>query len=369
MDRAIYNHGLESRITFMRKLILSLLILVGIAGLILGYFYPQESIQLQIQPTTDLSNGESENLKKNPPTSPPLPTPIQIDSQQLYRHLEAIVGERYSEFDREYIRNYLVNQLQDFGFSPHLSSFETGVNIWARKSGTDPDTGSILIAAHYDTVQNSPGADDNGTGLAVVLEIARLLANTQTPLTLEIAFFDQEENGLQGSFTFTSQPENIAHLKGVIILDMVGYACHTSGCQTYPQGLAVNSLLKAAGVESPDKGEFLAVVGEAEHLELLKFFQKWNQSTRNKTPKIPPIVTVPVPFKGLLTPDVLRSDHAAFWYQGIPAVLITDTAELRSPHYHQPSDTIDTLDQSFFVGSAQFILNVVQDLLHQKLVG
>jgi hypothetical protein len=149
---------------------------------------------------------------------------------------------------------------------------------------------------------------------------------------------------------------------------MVGYACHTSGCQTYPEGLPVNSLLEAAGVESPDKGEFLAVVGEAEHLELLKVFQKWNQSTRNKNPKTPPIVTVPVPLKGLLTPDVLRSDHAAFWYQGIPAVLITDTAELRSPHYHQPSDIIDNLDPYFFINSAQLILNVVQDLLNQNLV-
>jgi hypothetical protein len=353
----------------MRKLIFSLLFLGVIAGLMLGYFYPKESIQLQIQSTTDSSHTESQPMINTPQVSSPIYTQIQINSQQLYRHLEAIIGERYGEFDREYIRNYLVGQLQDFGFSPNLIPFETGVNIWAKKNGTNPNTGSILIAAHYDTVRNSPGADDNGTGLAVVLEMARLLANTQTPLTLEIAFFDQEENGLQGSFAFTSQPENISHLKGVIILDMVGYACHTSGCQTYPQGLAVNTLLEAAGVESPDQGEFLAVVGEAEHLELLKVFQKWNQSTLNQTDKIPPIVTVPVPFKGLLTPDVLRSDHAAFWYQEIPAVLITDTAELRSPHYHQPSDTIDNLDQSFFINSAQIILNVVQDLLHQKWVG
>lgn len=348
----------------MRKLIFLLLFLGVIAGLLLGSFYPNKSIQLQIKSPTNSPHTASQPMTNDPKVSSPIYTQIQINPQRLYSHLEAIVGERYSEFDREYIRNYLVNQLQEFGFSPNLIPFETGVNIWAKKNGTDPDAGSILIAAHYDTVQNSPGADDNGTGLAVVLEIARLLGNTQTPLTLEIAFFDQEENGLQGSFSFTSQPEKITPLKGVIILDMVGYACHTSGCQTYPQGLPVNSLLEAAGVESPDKGEFLAVVGEAEHLELLKVFQKWNKSTRNKTPKIPPIVTVPVPFKGLLTPDVLRSDHAAFWYQGIPAVLITDTAELRSPHYHQPSDIIDNLDQSFFINSAQLILNVVQDLLH-----
>jgi hypothetical protein len=177
----------------MRKIIFSLLFLGIIAGFIVRYFYPQESIQLQIQSTTDSPSLESQPMKNASPIPPSFPSHIQINNQQLYRHLEAVIGERYSNFDREYIRNYIVNQLQDFGFSPEFIPFETGINIWAKKNGTNPDHGSILIAAHYDTVQNSPGADDNGTGLAVVLEIARLLANTQTPLTLEIAFLTKKK--------------------------------------------------------------------------------------------------------------------------------------------------------------------------------
>ncbi len=351
----------------MKKLFLILAFLVLVAGIILGNTHYQEKIQLQIQSNPESSQINSEIIKTNQNnfSFSALKTQIKIDSQQLYGYLDVIVGERNSEFDRNYIRNYLVEKLQEFGYSPALNTFETGINIWAKRNGNNPDAGSILIAAHYDTVVNSPGADDNGTGLAVVLEIARLLANTPTPLSLEIAFFDREETGLQGSFAFTAQTENTEHLKSVIILDMVGYACHLSGCQTYPSGLAVQPVLESAGIESPDQGEFLAVVGEAEHLELLKIFQNWNKSTINQTAKMPKIVAVPVPFKGVLTPDVLRSDHAAFWYQGIPAVLVTDTAELRSPHYHQPSDTIDSLDRSFFIGSAQLILNVTQNLLNQ----
>jgi hypothetical protein len=345
----------------MKRLILSVLFLFLISGVIIGLFYPKNSIQLQLN-SADYSTVQSESIEQSKPVDVQIQPNNQINSQQLYGYLEEIIGERYSDFDRAYIREYLVNQLQEFGYSPQLFSFETGVNIWAKKIGTNPDAGSILIAAHYDTVLNSPGADDNGTGLAVILEIARLLATVETPLNLEIAFFDQEETGLLGSFAFLTQTENIERLNSVIILDMVGYACHTSGCQTYPSGLTVDPFLKAAGVQSPDKGEFLAVVGEAQHLELLEVFQKWNTNITDQ----PPLVTVPVPFKGVLTPDVLRSDHAAFWYQGIPAVLITDTAELRSPYYHQSSDTIETLDRPFFIGSAQIILNIVQDLLTQN---
>ncbi len=64
-----------------------------------------------------------------------------------------------------------------------------------------------------------------------------------------------------------------------------------------------------------------------------------------------------IPIKGVLTPDTLRSDHAPFWYQGIGAVLVTDTANLRNPHYHQPTDIVEDIARQFFLGSAQLILN------------
>ncbi len=292
-----------------------------------------------------------------------------IGPAQLWNHLKVLGGERYRESDRERVRNYLIQQLELVQLSPRLQSFEQGVNIIAERPGTNPKAGSIVLAAQYDTVLNSPGAVDHGSGVAVVLEIARLLAEKPTPKTLKIVFFDQEEVGLLGSFAFTGKPENLTNLQAAIILDMVGYACHTPGCQTYPQGLTVTPILEAAGIEFPDRGEFLTVVGEVQNLPLLKIFQSIDQSLRKlaePSVKIPPLVAVPIPLKGLLTPDVLRSDHAPFWYQGIPAVLITDTANLRSPHYHQPSDTISNLDPEFFQGSAQLIYNVIAELLNSK---
>jgi Zn-dependent M28 family amino/carboxypeptidase len=280
-----------------------------------------------------------------------------VDGSRLMLDLRNLAGERYSESDRSSTRTYIVEQLEAAGFVPVAQEFEGGVNIFAERSLTDPEAGSILLAAHYDTVPGAPGADDNASGVAAVLEAARLLGGRSTTRTLQVAFFDLEELGAIGSLAFVARDNNLENLQGAIILDMVGYACHVAGCQEYPQGLGMEKMLKAAGIPSPDKGEFLAVVGDVEHLPLLTTFKEISQEN------LPPIFTLPVPFKGILTPDVLRSDHAPFWFKDVGAVLVTDTANMRSPHYHQPSDTIENIDRDFFLGAAQIVVNAATTLL------
>ncbi len=302
------------------------------------------------------------NISQNPPPSA-FPAEKQlvdlpkINQSSLWKHVETLAGEREGERDRNFARDYISKQLQISGISPQLQPFDGGINVFAERKGTDSKAGAILIAAHYDTVPKSPGADDNATGVAVVLEVARLLASRPTPRTLQVAFFDREEIGLLGSLAFTGSAARLKDLQGAIVLDMVGYACHTSGCQRYPEGLTAAPFLEAAGVTSPDKGEFIAVVGDAEHPLLLETFAE------SGTTNLPAVVALPVPLKGLLTPDVLRSDHAPFWYKGIGAVLVTDTANLRSPYYHQSSDTLATIDRPFFTGSAQIVVNATTKLL------
>lgn len=289
---------------------------------------------------------------------------LAINPDQLWEHLQVLAGERYNQTDRSHTRDYLVQELQNLGFSPTRHPYEgDGVNIIGEHPGTNPTAGTILVAAHYDTVPNSPGADDNASGIATALEIARIFSSVSTVRTLKIAFFDQEELGLLGSLAFTSDPQHLSNLKAAIILDMVGYACHTPGCQQYPEGLAVESWLQTAGVSHPDRGEFIAVVGDAEHLPLIQVFSNINH---NRQDNLPPMVTIPIPLKGLLTPDVLRSDHAAFWYHNIGAVLVSDTANFRSPHYHQPTDTLETLDRVFLQGVAQQVVNVISQLLDSQ---
>ncbi len=286
--------------------------------------------------------------------SPSQPPP-QIDSTRLFQHIEALNFERYQASDRDRARRYLVKTLTEFGWKPQLQAFEGGMNVFAQRPGTNANAGAILVDAHYDTVNGSPGADDNGSAIATTLEIAHLLGSRPTQRPLWIAFFDREEAGLIGSLNFTARPKNLANLAGVVNLEMMGYACHTAGCQKYPEGLPVQPL--------GDRGDFLGVVGDQEHLSLLKAFQvpTSNPSVSN----LPAVITVPIPFKGLLTPDVLRSDHAPFWAKNIGAVMVGDTANFRNPHYHQPSDTPETLDRVFFTGAAQRVVDAVSALLDE----
>ena len=342
----------------MKQLIwIALFILVAVAAV--GW----SSDSWQRLPTVpEVSIDRKINISQNQSPSP-LPAEKNaidlppVDPSRLWKHVEILAGEREGERDRSFTRDYISKQLQTLGFSPELQPFERGINVFAERKGTDLNSGAILVAAHYDTVPKSPGADDNATGVAVVLEVARLLGSRATSRTLQVAFFDREEIGLLGSLAFTGSAARLKNLQGAIVLDMVGYACHTSGCQRYPEGLTAQPFLEAAGVTSPDKGEFIAVIGDAEHPLLLGTFAE------SGTTNLPAVVALPVPLKGLLTPDVLRSDHAPFWYKGIGAVLVTDTANLRSPHYHQSSDTLATIDRPFFTGSAQVVVNATAKLL------
>jgi hypothetical protein len=305
-------------------------------------------------PTIETFNGRPapqvpESARNRSSSRQQLPQPPQIDSQRLFAHLEALNFERYTSNDRAQARRYIVDTLTAMGWSPKLQSFQGGVNVVAERSGTQPETGSILVGAHYDTVQGSPGADDNASAVASALEVARLFATRSTSKTLKVAFFDLEEQGLQGSFAFTANDANLNDLQGAVILEMLGFACYTPGCQQYPDGLPI--------APPSDRGDFLAVIGDQEHPNLLNSFQQ------SETAQLPSVFTLAVPLKGLMMPDLLRSDHAPFWYRNVGAVMVTDTANFRTPHYHQPSDTVATIDPKFLSGSTQLVVNALTTLL------
>lgn len=281
-----------------------------------------------------------------------VPTPPQVDPEKLFQHIEALNFERYESSGRARSRNYLAQTLKDYGWQPQFQNFERGINLVASRPATDPKARTILVTAHYDTVLGSPGADDNASAIATALEVARLFKEQKTARSLKIAFFDQEEQGLLGSWAFTAKPENLATVDGVINLEMLGYACHTNGCQKFPEGL----LEKPPG----DRGEFIGAIADQEHLPLLNAFQNEPSAV------LPPVVPLAIPLKGVMAPDLLRSDHAPFWYNNIGAVMVTDTANFRNPNYHRSTDTPDTLDRTFLAGTAQQVVNAVNRLLNSQ---
>lgn len=334
-------------------LVLMAIAVVGSRG---STFFQQRSLPAIVESIPVKTPQPQAELKK-------VDSAPQVSADKLLNHIQKLNFQRYTTKERSLTRTYITTELRKLGWKPKLEKFSEGVNIFAERPGTNKAAKAILVGAHYDTVALSPGADDNTSGVAVVLEVARLLGSRPTPRTLQLAFFDKEEAGLLGSRAFVSKTARLQNLGGAIVMDMVGYACYTSGCQKYPAGLPVTP--------PSDKGDFLAVVGDTEHLPLLNAFQNSQMlpsTALNKQESMPAILTVPIPFKGLLTPDTLRSDHAPFWYQGVGAVLVTDTANLRTPHYHKPSDVPATIERSFFTGSAQIIVNTTTALLEKNEV-
>ena len=277
------------------------------------------------------------------------------------RHLRALIGERHPVSSPASLRQaeeYLTEQFRALGLDVHCHPFDAlggtyrnVVGTMPMQKGDSPSTRCIgrsngypeeglspsplIIAAHYDTVPGSPGADDNASALAVMLEVARCLRGLPLRRAVRFIGFCLEEEDLIGSLAYVASLRT-AHeeIAGAIVLECVGYARTDEGSQRTPSGVTVSG---------PSVGDFLGIVGNAASAELAGAVEAAANA------HVPDLKTVSllVPGNGELLPDTRRSDHAAFWHYGYPAVMLTDTANFRNPHYHRSTDTLETLDLSF----------------------
>ena len=224
----------------------------------------------------------------------------------------------------------------------------TGTNLLARKEGSDPILPPLLVSAHYDTVPGSPGADDNASGVATLLECARVLASAPVIRSVELVAFNMEEtqphgDGLVGSAAFVRDLAPYTRYEGVLNLEMVGFASGP-GTQSFPSGFQVLFPTVYLHVEERDfRGDSLAVVSQGRSITLS---QRLVAAAAQHVPELD-VVAIEVRDGMPIPPDVFRSDHAPFWAAGVPAVMVTDTDNFRNPHYHTPGDTADTLDYAF----------------------
>ena len=227
-------------------------------------------------------------------------------------------------------------------------------NILAQTSGGSD--GLFVLAAHYDSVPDSPGADDNASAVTALLEIAQALS--QTPLRTPIIFaaFTLEEYGFLGSKNFINRDLNRKNqISGMISLEMVGFKTTETGSQSYPP--YVDPL------QYPDTGDFVAIVGNEPSAGLVQAIAK---GMVHSVPSLK-VETLVVPGQGENFSEVRLSDHSPFWDAGIPAVMITDTAFFRNPNYHQPSDTLETLDLKFIRDNAQAVAGFLNIFLNQEV--
>lgn len=269
--------------------------------------------------------------------------------KQLETHLAQVARDRdpyMASAGHFFVQEYIRASLAQWG-SVDIHTFYVGakacknliLNLPAESESEKGDLPPILIGAHYDAVPGTPGADDNATGVAVLLELARMFATQPTRYPIRLVAFDMEEYGLLGSTDYANKlQQEQQSLRLMISLEMLGYCDSKPGSQTYPPPLQHIY---------PDRGDFIGLIGNWRTLRDLICISR---SIRKVGV---PSQWLPVPNKGNIVPQTRLSDHAPFWDLGYPAMMITDTAFMRNPHYHQPSDTIATLNLDFLTGVCQ----------------
>ena len=282
-----------------------------------------------------------------------------------YRLQEDIVhlaeGERHGAYSPERHTETAAHVLKVFesiGFATRRHSFmidgREGVNVVGRKEGSDRSLRPLLLSAHYDTVPGSPGADDNASGVAALLECARVLSTMNLQRPVEFVAFDIEEvqpegAALVGSSEFVNSLDPKASYEGLYNLEMVGYSAGP-GTQGYPPGFQLLFPGAFRWVQERDfRGDFIAVVAQGGGVDMGRRIKSASEGLVGglEVLLIEVVTGMPIP------PDVFRGDHAPFWAAGIPAVMITGTADFRNSNYHQPTDTPDTIDCSFVAGVTQ----------------
>jgi Zn-dependent M28 family amino/carboxypeptidase len=277
---------------------------------------------------------------------------IKVDPQQLRRTLEAIVGERSPFSGRGHlttVENFIEKELASYGLKVESDFFSyRGTkfrNVVGRLSAPR-DASLSILGAHFDAVPGTPGADDNASGVAVLLEAARLLSRTRLRSELLFCAFNLEELNMIGSTYFAKKLKGAgAKVDAMVSLEMVGYTDSMPGSQKYPVGLKAFY---------PDRGDFIGVIGNWNSGGLLRGFARQMRQVRGL-----PVETLSVPGNGGLIPAVRLSDHSPFWDAGYSALMVTDTSFFRNPHYHGSTDTLETLNLDFMAKVCEGVIRAV----------
>jgi len=270
-----------------------------------------------------------------PPASP------RADPNRLQTHVRTL-AEDLTPRDADHperlapVADYIEAQL-----APHTDRLDDqpyqvdGVTVRNVIARFGPGTGDrIIVGAHHDTAGPYPGADDNASGVAGLIELARLLAKDDLSFPVDLVSYPLEEpfytNQMGSAVHATALKERGVSVRAMLSLEMIGYFTDAPKSQQFP--------LFVLRPFYPSEGNFIAVVG------------KWGWGQRRLVTRVRDGMqaATPLPVHSInaprIVPGIAFSDHLNYWHAGYDAVMITDTAFYRNPHYHAPSDTPETLD-------------------------
>ncbi|HPG41144.1 MAG TPA: M28 family peptidase [bacterium] len=276
----------------------------------------------------------------------------QVDSLQLKTNMQAIIGIRNYVTGAEHLANvkeFLKNRLSAGNLELLVQSFEqdecSAENIIGMLTGQTNKEILYGIGGHYDTVENSPGADDNGSAVAGMLEAARILSAYQFRNSLHFIAFDLEETGMYGSKEYVRLlRQDSTHFEGLVNMDMIGYYSNEPNSQDMrPEYEDFFPEAYHAIAADEFRANFVMVITNAVSSYMQVTF---NNSANLFVPQLN-VLSFAVPGNGEDVSRLRSSDHASFWDWDFKAIMLTDSGNLRNHIYHSPADTIGTLNFTF----------------------
>jgi hypothetical protein len=286
-------------------------------------------------------------------------------SKTLKRDLEKLAGEigiRNMEHYQNltFAAEFLEKSLGETGHKVQRQGYNVEdqicYNLEIEIKGTEKPNEIVIIGAHYDSVVECPGANDNGTGSVAVLALARSMSHKSFPRTLRFVEFVNEEppyfqTPLMGSVVYAKRcRERNENIVAVLSLETMGYYSDEEGSQHYP-----SPLFKWL---YPSKGNFIAFVGNVRSKKLVQTaVESFRRHGKVPSEAIATFDTIP---------GVGWSDHWAFWQQEYPGIMVTDTAPFRYPHYHKPTDTPDKINYERMSEVVIGLEKVIEEIASKK---
>ncbi|MBU1078403.1 MAG: M28 family peptidase, partial [Spirochaetes bacterium] len=253
---------------------------------------------------------------------------------------------------------YIERKLKSCGYTVEKQYYEANkkkvANLIVEKKGTDLPDEILVVGAHYDTCDN-PGADDNASAVAGLLELAKMTAKKKTSRTVRFVAFANEEppffgTALMGSYVYSrSVRKKNENVRAALILEMIGYYSDEKNSQKYPPLL---------NLFYPNKGNYITVVGDLKNIKLVH--RVYSLFKKHCTF---PVESIAGP---AFIPGLDFSDHWSFWKVNYPSVMLTDTSFYRNPHYHKKTDTYDTLNYDYLAEVVKGVFKVSMEMANKK---
>ncbi|MGB5874404.1 MAG: M28 family peptidase [Bacteroidota bacterium] len=297
-------------------------------------------------------------------TSPSVSPEEDRLASRLEGHVRALaegIGERhlFLSDSLDASLNYLSQEFRQFPCRTWVQEYDVRgkrvANLEATFEGTTPGE-SLVVGAHYDSVPGSPGADDNASGVAALIEIARWLSGGKSARTVKLVAFVNEEPPFfryryMGSRVYAREARARGEkIRGMLSLETIGYYTDARGSQKYPFPFSFFY---------PDRGNFIGFVSNIRSRNLVRNVVKaFRRHTR-------------FPCEWVAAPGWIMgigwSDHWSFWREGYSAVMVTDTALFRYPHYHARSDTPEKLNYPATARVVDGLMKATTDLAENRI--